>query len=366
MMRTSPANLTPALALPARWPSVAPAAAWAHRHFLWLLVAGYAVAALLPGPGEAIKHSGLGSVALGGETLSLSTPVLLLAFLLFNAGLGVRGDRLARLARAPGLLVAGLAANTLVPLAFIGLAAALLQFWPSESERQAVILGLALIVSMPIAGSSTAWSQRAGGDLALSLGLVLVSTLLSPLATPAVLGVIAPLTQGEYATALQSLAGKGTGLFLGVGVLVPSLLGLATGALVGQDRLSPWRDGLKLASTACLLVLIYANAAGSLSDAVAHPDWDFWAIVTAAVVALSAVSFTAGHLVAKLTGADAGGRAALMFGLGMNNNGTGLVLASTTLAAFPRVMLPVIAYNLVQHLAAGLVERWWPDGRAGR
>lgn len=68
---------------------------------------------------------------------------------------------------------------------------------------------------------------------------------------------------------------------------------------------------------------------------------------------------------ARLTGADAGGRAALMSGLGMNN-GTGLVLASTTLAALPRAVLPVIAYDLAQHLAAGLVDRWWPGGRPGR
>jgi bile acid:Na+ symporter, BASS family len=45
-----------------------------------------------------------------------------------------------------------------------------------------------------------------------------------------------------------------------------------------------------------------------------------------------------------------------MFGLGMNNNGTGLALASMTLAAHPRVMLPIIFYNLAQHLVAGGVD----------
>ncbi len=42
-----------------------------------------------------------------------------------------------------------------------------------------------------------------------------------------------------------------------------------------------------------------------------------------------------------------------MFALGMNNNGTGLVLASMALADHPRVMLPIIFYNMVQHLVAG-------------
>ena len=36
----------------------------------------------------------------------------------------------------------------------------------------------------------------------------------------------------------------------------------------------------------------------------------------------------------------------------MNNNGTGLVLASIALADHPQVMLPIIFYNLVQHLVA--------------
>jgi BASS family bile acid:Na+ symporter len=40
----------------------------------------------------------------------------------------------------------------------------------------------------------------------------------------------------------------------------------------------------------------------------------------------------------------------------MNNNGTGLVLASLVLADYPRVMVPIIFYNLIQHLVAGGVH----------
>jgi BASS family bile acid:Na+ symporter len=42
--------------------------------------------------------------------------------------------------------------------------------------------------------------------------------------------------------------------------------------------------------------------------------------------------------------------------LGMNNNGTGLVLASVALADHPQVLLPIIFYNLVQHLVASIVD----------
>jgi len=40
----------------------------------------------------------------------------------------------------------------------------------------------------------------------------------------------------------------------------------------------------------------------------------------------------------------------------MNNNGTGLVLASLALSSFPRIMVPIIFYNIVQHLVAGAVH----------
>jgi len=61
--------------------------------------------------------------------------------------------------------------------------------------------------------------------------------------------------------------------------------------------------------------------------------------------------------IARLLQVGGGERTSLMFGLGMNNNGTGLVLASMALADHPTAMLPIIFYNLVQHLVAGGVDR---------
>jgi BASS family bile acid:Na+ symporter len=48
----------------------------------------------------------------------------------------------------------------------------------------------------------------------------------------------------------------------------------------------------------------------------------------------------------------------------MNNNGTGLVLASAALADHPKVLLTIISYNLVQQAGAGLVDRWVLSGAA--
>jgi BASS family bile acid:Na+ symporter len=327
-----------------------------HRRFLWLLLGCYAAAAVWPAPGLWLRGRSLGEVVVLGERLTLSLPLALLALLLANAGLGVRTGHLRGLLRGPWVLAAGLAANLLLPLAALAVLAAAVRTWHNADEAQALLAGVALVAAMPVAGSSAAWSQRADGDLSLSLGLVLGSTLLSPLTTPVALHAGGLLTAGGYADALHGLAASGTGGFLAVGVVAPSLLGLLGRRLAGEQRLAAAGPALKLAGSVVLLLLCYVNAAVSLPQAVADPDWDFLALLLAAVVAVCLSTFAAGWLLARLLRADAGRRAALVFGLGMNNNGTGLVLAGTALAAFPRVMLPLILYNLVQHLVAGVVS----------
>ena len=326
-----------------------------HRRFLWLLVASYVAAAACPAPGLWLRQASLGRVALLGERVDWTLPLVLLAFLLWNAGLGVRADRLRGLLRGPHVLAAGLAANVLLPLAFLLLLTRALCLWHNPEEVQQLLVGLALVAAMPVAGSSAAWAQKADGDLSLSLGLVLGSTLLSPLTTPAALHAAGLMAHGVYAEALHDLAASGTGAFLVVGVVLPSLLGLLTRWAAGAARAEAAQARLRPAGSLALLALCYANAAVSLPQAVAESDWDFLAMLTAAAVGLCVLSFAAGWALARLLRADAAQRTALMYGLGMNNNGTGLVLAGTALAGRPRVLLPVILYNLVQHLVAGTV-----------
>lgn len=327
-----------------------------HRNLLWLLLASYAAAALLPGPGLWLRSADLTPPRASALGLRVSLSAALLSLLLFNAGLGVRPSHLRGVLLRPGVLLAGLTANLAVPVAFL-LAASwgMGLFWHNPHEVQCVLAGLALVAAMPVAGSSTAWSQNANGDLALSLGLVLGSTLLSPLTTPLVLSAAGLLATGDYAVRLSELSGRGTQQFLAVFVLLPSLLGMLCRWMVGEGKARAALPAVKLANAVVLLVLCYGNAAVSLPEAVANPDADFVAAMLAVAVGLCVMGFGSGWLVARLTGADAGRRNALMFGLGMNNNGTGLVLAAAALSTYPRVMQPIILYNLVQHLVAAAV-----------
>ncbi len=155
-----------------------------HRNFIWFLLGSYVAAAVVPQAGLAIRRVSLGHVHLLGEQMQVSLPMLLLALLLRNAGLGVKMRQLRHLLRRPWGLLAGLAANLFVPIAYIFTVSQTMRLWHNPEEVQHILVGLAVVAAMPIADSSTAWTQDANGDLSLSLGLVLFSTLLSPLTTP--------------------------------------------------------------------------------------------------------------------------------------------------------------------------------------
>ncbi|MGH8553600.1 MAG: bile acid:sodium symporter family protein, partial [Methylococcales bacterium] len=324
---------------------------------IWIIVASYFLAAWLPGFGIWIREVELGSLIVGQNKLDFSLPPLMLSLLLFNAGLGVKTRELAELAHKPLMLISGLSGNLATPLVFIISISFSLKFWHNPEEVQYILVGLALVASMPIAGASTAWAQNANGNLALSLGLVLLTTLISPLLTPAVLHVAGFVTVGDYSEDLHEVASGGVISFLSVWVILPSLLGILANHLLGEQRLAEAKPHIKLMNYGILLLLNYSNASLSLPTVLSRPDIDFLAIMLVIVVALCCAAFVTGYLIGRIFHADRKDMASLMFGLGMNNNGTGLVLVSIALADHPQVMLPIILYNLVQHLIASFVDR---------
>ena len=311
-----------------------------HRRFIWLLVGSYFLAGVFPASGLAIRSVSVGAISL---------PMLMLGFLLFNAGMGVELAELKQLRHAPTSLILGLLANLLLPIVYIWGVMHTMRFWHNPDEVQNILVGLALVASMPIAGSSTAWSQNANGNLALSLGLVLGSTFLSPLTTPIALDSVGLMTQGDYSEDLHELATSGTGWFLTVSVILPSLLGILCRRVLGGQRVAAGKPYLRLANSVILLLLNYSNAAVSLPQTFADPDLDFLAVTVSITLLLCIAAFAAGWGISYLRKSSQAEQIALMFGLGMNNNGTGLVLASMTLADHPRVLCPSFSitwYNI--------------------
>ncbi|MEY4515072.1 MAG: hypothetical protein RLZZ450_7194 [Pseudomonadota bacterium] len=109
-----------------RWSERAVAAI--QSNILWVLLGVYVVAGVLPGIGLAIKKLQIGSVGLFGERpVALSLTNLLLASMLFTAGLGVSLRDVRGIFQHPRLLAAGVLANALMPVLFLALLSLVLQ-----------------------------------------------------------------------------------------------------------------------------------------------------------------------------------------------------------------------------------------------
>jgi BASS family bile acid:Na+ symporter len=322
---------------------------------VWLLFGSYLTGALAPSPGVAMRSVSVMVPLPGGGVVTATLPMFLLGFLLVVAGLGANVRDLRSNLRVR-LVFAGLAVNACYPIAFAVLAAAALTAWHETFEAQSILVGLAMIGAMPIAGASTAWAQNAEGNVALSLALVLFSTLTSPIVTPLGLHAMGLLTSGDYSEDLHELARSGSRTFVALTVVVPSLLGIALRAIFRDRRVAGVLPALKMLNLIDLLLLSYSNAALALPQIVERPDWDFIALTLSITVAMCLGAFAAGWAIAHSLRAEPADRTSLTYGVGMNNNGTGLVLASSALADHALVLLPIIFYNLAQQIVAGVLD----------
>lgn len=327
-----------------------------HHHLLWFLISAYIIAAVCPTAGLWIRNLTFGDLSIFQAKLHVSLLLLLLATLMFNAGLGVKTSHLKSLVQRIRVLFAGLTANLVIPMVYIFLVTLVMRLWYEPDEAQHILVGLALVAAMPIAGASTAWAQNSNGNLALSLGLVLSSTVLSPVVTPVALYVFGEMASEEYETVIHDLAAYGSGAFLGLWIVLPSVLGLCVRFVVPEAQLTAVMPFIKLINSVVLLMLNYSNGSVSLPQTVADRDFDFLAVTLGITTGLCITAFASGYGLSRLFQVDKAKRVSLMYGLGMNNNGTGLVLASVVLASYPQVMVPIIFYNLVQHLVAGGVH----------
>ena len=211
-----------------------------QRRVFFLVVLSYILAGFLPGPGLWIKSASIAIPTASHEALKATMPALLLASLLLCAGLRVKSEQVQAIFRRPAMLLTALLANISIPVAYLLVLIPVLGCWHNRDEVATIAIGLALVASMPVAGSSTGWAQHVGGDMVLSLGLVLASTLISPFSAPVALGLLGSVAPASAASDLQVVARGEVGDFLLVWVLVPSLLGIIIRRLLPDRLTAPW------------------------------------------------------------------------------------------------------------------------------
>src|SRR5207253_719930 len=131
-----------------------------HHYLLWFLISVYVIAAFYPTAGLWIRNASLGSFSILQERMPISLLMLMLSLLMFNAGLGVKAAHLRRIFQKKLMVFIGLAANVVVPVAYIFVVTLIMRFWYEPVEAQYILIGVALVAAMPIAGASTAWAQN--------------------------------------------------------------------------------------------------------------------------------------------------------------------------------------------------------------
>ncbi len=183
---------------------------------------------------------------------------------------------------------------------------------------------------MPTAASSVAWSQLGRGNIAISVGLLATSTLLSPLIIAGVGRFDITMTGGELSATANSTAARL------IGWIIPAVL---AGGIVrwwaGSDRIATLRPHTRLLSTAVLLVLNYANAALALPQVFTDPSWMILAAIATATASICGCGFLTGWLFTRIAGVEPSMRCAFVFGIGMKNTGMALVIAGLWLEGQP-------------------------------
>jgi BASS family bile acid:Na+ symporter len=162
------------------------------------------------------------------------------------------------------------------------------------------------------------------------------------------------LIRARQAATRTSTSGSTHSGFALATVVLPCAAGLLC------TLLPPSRQGRLLravvpSALAGSLVLTYVNASGALGSFLAHPRPLLFTAALAVAALVCVLSFVLGRLAARALRLDAPVASSLTLAYGMNNSSTSAVLITTSLPDKPHLLLPVLAYGLLQKTAANRV-----------
>lgn len=335
-----------------RW--LGKAASWIHGSFLWLLVASYLLAAVAPGPGLAIRRLAF-TRSTGGE---VSAPLLLLALLLFCAAVVVRGSQVRDLLQRPSVLLLSLLAVWIMPGLFVGLMSWLLPLFLGPNISAGMMIGLALVAAMPVANSSVAWTQNAHGNVALGLGLIVLTIVLSPIATPQMLNLMGLALSEAETKHCEMLVTKFSGAFFIIWVILPSAAGLVCNRLAGPGRIERARGSIRFVSAIALLTLNYTNASLAMPKVIKSESVQTILFFAIMAMSISVLGIASAWLMSRVLSLGEDSWISLVFGFSMKHTGLALVLAGEVLQDEPRAILMIVLATLLQHIVAGIVDKW--------
>ena len=266
----------------------------------------------------------------------------LLMIVMFGMGLSIKpGDFAIVFARPRDVLLGAVAQFTIMPaLAF--LLARVFQLDP------ALTAGVVLVGTCPGGTSSNVMTYLAKGDVALSVGMTSVNTLLAPVLTPAITYLLLRTTVNVDVAAMFFDVVKVVLVPIGAGFAINKLFGAVTSKLVKT---------LPLISTIAIC-LIVASVVSHNADKIRECG----ALVLTVVVLHNLLGYSCGFALGRALKSSPAKTKAFSLEIGMQNSGLATKLAGS---AFPDLALATVPgaifsvwHNISGAILAGIYRRW--------
>ena len=261
----------------------------------------------------------------------------LLGVIMFGMGLTLRADDFRIVFSRPKDVIIGcLAQFTVMPL----LAWLLARLFALD---EALTVGVVLVGCCPGGTASNVITYLAKGDLALSVGMTGVSTLLAPVLTPLLVLLLAGKTVDVDVV----------GMLLSIlwVVILPIIAGLIVKRLWPRQTTAAtaYLPALSsLAICAIVLIVIAANATKLLSSGL---------IIILVVMLHNVGGLAVGYGVGTVLGMSAAKRKAVSIEVGMQNSGLASSLATLHFAAYPMATIPGAIFSVWHNLSGAIVAR---------
>ena len=273
--------------------------------------------------------------ALSHLKTSLINP--LLGVIMFGMGLTLKPeDFRVVFSRPRDVLVGCLAQFTVMPL----LAYLLVRVFRLEP---ALAIGVILVGCCPGGTASNVITYLAKGDLALSVGMTAVSTLLAPVLTPLLVWLLAGETVDVDVI----------GMLLSIlwVVILPIVLGLLVKRVWPRttEKAAGYLPALSsLAICVIVLIVIAANA---------HKLLDGGWVILLVIVLHNVCGLAAGYLIGSMLHLSPAKRRAISVEVGMQNSGLASSLATLHFAAYPLATIPGALFSVWHNISGAVVAR---------
>jgi len=261
---------------------------------------------------------------------------LALAFIMFTLGLGLTFSDFARVAKMPKNFLIGLVSQ----LIFLPLVALIIVFiWPLQPE---LAIGLMLIAAAPGGVTSNILTSFAKGDVALSISLTAVMSLLSVISVPIVLGLSIGLISND---SLGSISLTGIAISMFLIVTLPVLLGMIFRASLSYLT-KKIEKGAKILSSALFVLVLIGAILAERQNLV-----EYFAQTGLVVLILNILMMAIAYYWAKLFSTGNSQLKAISIECGLQN-GTLAIFVGTSVFGGGLYIVPAATYSVIMYLTS--------------